>query len=119
MVDHKATCATTQARCEKDRGAWRQRWPSHCPDCEGWGGDTFRYDPSPPGVCLSSGYMEEFEFCAECVCQGKCPRCGVNVWTEDADFRADELTCPECGFVVDKDEGMPKAFECSCWEDEG
>ena len=117
MTKHKPACAKAMAERDQAREAWRQQWPSHCPDCEGWGGATFKYDVGPAGVSLSPPTVEEFDPCGECVGHGECPRCATDAW-DSYDYEPGELTCPECGFVVGKEQGMPTVLPCSCWEDE-
>lgn len=54
-----------------------------CFHCNGEGGHTYTHDPSPPGVGLSSGTMEEWAECYTCGGSGldasnivPCPFCG-------------------------------------------
>lgn len=81
------------------RANWASRWPNHCRKCEGRGGIETQYDPSPPGISLSAGWMYELELCETCQCvdPARCPRCGVDIldWQH---FQEDETPCPYCGW---------------------
>jgi hypothetical protein len=104
---HSESCLKQQRESEAAREAYRIEWPNHCSHCEGWGGSSVKYDPSPSGVGLSSGYMWDFEPCEHCA--GKCPRC-ANPMEEDAS------ACSSCGWTL-KDGGMPAPVEdCGCWD---
>lgn len=101
-------------RVVRDQREWAERWPGYCRACNGWGGKVLKFDPSPAGVSLSAGYLEEFETCDECQCgdEVRCPRCGkvIEDWEQ---FQSDEAPCPHCGWAwgMGKDDVMP-------WSDE-
>ncbi len=109
--------------CIEQQRTWRialheyvTKWPQHCKSCDGWGYHWYEYDPSPAGIALSHGTMTDCDPCADCIEQGKCPRCGKEVWTED-DFNPDDpVVCLECGWKEDDPDVAPEQPECYCWE---
>ena len=71
-------------------------------------------DPSPSGVSLSPGYMEDWDPCTECVEQNKCPRCGGPLTGKRNE--PDTLYCRKCRWNSDeKFEGIPERPECDCY----
>jgi len=70
-IIHDERCIARIARQQ----AFDLLWPRHCKHCLAWGGQTYRYDPSPPGISLCAGIMEDFDPCPECIERGICPRC--------------------------------------------
>lgn len=131
MTTHTQACLESQVAINAKREAYKAQWPDHCPDCEGWGGHTSSFDPSPDGVSLGSGSYQEFDPCETCYCKGKCPRCGsqmadgqeVYFLGQFLAFPGDSLTmllfnedtpCPSCGFTEGTD-GMQPLTECGCW----
>jgi hypothetical protein len=107
---HSPECVAATERAQAARAAWAEKWPNHCAACEGWGGRTSYYDPSPAGVALSAGSMPDFDTCADCTDQGRCGRCGGAV--------TDDAPCPSCGWNCD--DGMPAGPDgpCACVEEE-
>jgi predicted RNA-binding Zn-ribbon protein involved in translation (DUF1610 family) len=93
---------------------YKLKWPNYCQTCNGWGGSTYTYDPSPKGVGLSSGYMIETEPCSDCIDAFICPRCGAynEAWLRNADTTS---PCENCGFEEMETEGLPEEPECYCW----
>ena len=92
---------------------YKQKWPNYCTHCSGWGGFYSRFDPSPKGVSLGSGYMEDFDSCRFCVDEYKCPQCATknDQWKDGED-----LTCKECSWTNELAEGLPSEPECRCEE---
>lgn len=74
-IFHTDECEAANARLRAEREAWEKRWPNYCRECEGFGGRTYSYDPSPAGVSLSSGTMQDFDPCEACGEHDLCPRC--------------------------------------------
>lgn len=94
-------CLTnTKAAQEERQASWKMTWPNYCKTCNGNGGTAYSYDPSPAGVSLSAGSMEDFDPCEVCASQGICPRCGKPGLTNEA--RGDAETgagpCMFCGW---------------------
>lgn len=113
MTTHTQACIDSQTEISAKRFAYAQRWPNHCPDCEGWGGHSSSYDPSPAGVSLGGGSFTEFDPCETCYSKGNCPRCGGPMADGQELFDAD-TPCPSCGFK-EGDAGMEQQPECGCW----
>ena len=111
-MDHTAECLKAQDDATRAGAEYDRRWPGHCRSCNGWGGRSYRYDPSPSGVALSPGWMEDFEPCPDCAEKGLCPRCMKATMPEDGG----EGPCPACGWTP-KD-GRPWIPECICWPGE-
>lgn len=103
-------CIENTKRYEKLLAEWTERWPKHCKNCAGWGGFSSSFDPSPAGVSLSSGTMEDAEPCPECTEKGVCARCGAKGLNPETG----EGPCSLCGW--DYDDGEPSKPECFCWE---
>ncbi len=127
-MNHTTHCTNLLKAYELDVERYTKLWPNHCKACNGWGGFTEQYDPSPPGISLSPGYMTEFTPCQECYEIGKCSRCGKNMLEHPGVALAlaigyDELeNCPLCGFsftggVDEHSLGKPEEPECLCWMD--
>ncbi len=114
---HTPDCQLRQTQSNQEREAWATRWPAHCPGCEGRGEFSSSYDPSPAGVSLGSGFLQDAEPCVICTEQGLCPRCRKQVWDPED---IPETPCPHCGWNWGKQEGdvMPPKHECSCYEAE-
>jgi hypothetical protein len=93
-----------------ERAAYIKENPNYCKNCEGWGGFASTYDPSPPGVSLGSGSMQDWDACPECTDAGICPRCG-------APYDIDLDTCLECDWTS-MSPGLPPEGECLCWAEE-
>ena len=114
---HTKECKRLNKQARKQTIAYDNQYPNHCHTCNGYGGFWSRYDPSPSGVSLSSGSMEEFDVCPDCVKKGKCPRCGqVLVPKENGDIPD---TCSHCQFDFNKPIGRPQDYVgCDCDIDE-
>ncbi len=113
LAVHTMACLRADARQGLIRGVWLANWPNHCTKCEGWGGFWYPFDPSPAGVALSPGVMEDFDVCPQCVECGCCPRCGEQIFPSQT---AEVEQCPFCDFDFEHPEGCPPANECYCWE---
>lgn len=107
-MNHDPDCEARFAAWSAERDAYDAAWPNHCPDCRGWGGQVFSYDPSPAGVALSPGVMWDFDPCPTCYETGRCPRC------DKAGIDEDEAKCDACGWK-EGDPGSPESPECLCW----
>jgi len=106
MAEHTAECQERTRKLERARDGWIQKWPDYCKACNGWGGAGYSYDPSPAGVSLGSGMLEDFDTC-QCTDNGICARCAGAV--------DDDGSCPHCGAEVLAD-GMPSVDDyCGCW----
>ena len=114
-IKHTESCQQAHAQAEATRAAYAAKWPNHCPTCEGHGGHWYSFDPSPSGISLAAGTMEDFDACPDCLEKGVCPRCGQEVWTAD-DWDGNPVTCPLCGWDEASPDGMPPEAECWCWE---
>jgi len=127
--EHKDSCATLLAQDTYHRHlkAWdekvstyKAKWPHHCQECDGWGGATSYYDPSPAGISLAPGYMVDFDPCQECLEKNICPRCGEHseMMVESAAGYYDEFKCSKCGWSEEA-EGIPmeppEPDFCDCW----
>lgn len=108
---HQSECLKAQAERNALRDAYAEKWPNYCKTCEGAGGRSYSYDPSPSGVGLSAGWFTEFDPCRDCVEKGVCPRCAAK-WT---DAENPPEVCPACGWDARKADAMPPAHECCCW----
>ena len=113
MTTHTQACIDSQTAISAKRFAYAQRWPNHCTDCEGWGGHSSSYDPSPAGVSLGGGSFTEFDPCETCYCKGNCPRCGGPM-ADGQELFDEDTPCPSCGFK-EGDAGMEQQPECGCW----
>lgn len=88
---------------------WRARWPNACQSCGGWGGHGYSYDPSPAGVSLAPGSMQDFDPCEEpgCVSEGFCARCGQPTLSEiPGVFEEGQGPCKDCGWNYNDGEPM-------------
>ncbi len=109
-VKHYRDCILAMKAYAKAKAEFEENHPGYCRSCGGWGGHWYRYDPSPAGVSLAPGYMEDFAECPDCVDQGKCPWCG----SEYKDRMNGVLVCG-CGWSSDKEsKGLPEQPECWC-----
>ncbi|MHA2066250.1 MAG: hypothetical protein ACXABY_17900 [Candidatus Thorarchaeota archaeon] len=131
MTEHKDSCSEVKYADEyaQDLKEWKldlatyiKQWPDYCKECNGWGGQTSTYDPSPAGISLSPGYMTDYDPCGECVEKDICPRCAEkSVKLIEHDEKGDHYACLECKWVEQEDEGCPldppDSPECDCWED--
>ncbi|MEK6860492.1 MAG: hypothetical protein AABY07_00845 [Nanoarchaeota archaeon] len=118
-MTHSQQCIKNQAKTEKEREEYLKRYPNYCRKCNGEGGESFSYDPSPAGVSLSPGFMIEFEPCDTCTEKGICARCGYiypEVLDDDNYYQIDDEKCPVCQFEAGKTYPIP-SHECFCYED--
>jgi hypothetical protein len=75
-LDRAAAVHTEEcARRRADQAAWDARWPNHCRACEGEGGITYTFDPSPSGVSLAGGFLTDTDVCSCLSDRQVCPRC--------------------------------------------
>ena len=111
MFECTKECKRNRARAEQLRQEWKEKWPKYCTKCEGWGGFWYSFDPSPAGVSLSSGTLEDFDPCPDCYENGICPRCG------EPGFEGEEYggPCQKCGWDFSIACGLPAEAECWCW----
>ncbi len=106
-------CKENRRKHEKAEAEYFFQWPHHCKKCDGWGGFYSSYDPSPAGVSLGSGSMQDYDPCPACYDQGVCPRCGREFDVEEVEDN--DLPCPHCGITFDgSTDGLPGVFECWC-----
>lgn len=113
---HTQACLSDFEQYERAKAKYEKRWPNYCRQCGGAGGHWYSFDPSPAGVSLASGTMEDFDPCSECAeGKGVCPRCGEKM---HEDWWQDDEPCPRCGWNWCHDEGdaLPELPECWCWE---
>ncbi len=119
-MEHFPDCVEAFESYEKMKKKFEEKFPLYCRSCHGWSGKVIRYDPSPPGISLAPGYMEDFELCPDCTEKGLCPRCTAAL-VEDAGEYSDPFRCPVCGWTdnpdkesVEKCSGLPEQPECWC-----
>lgn len=75
----------------------KQLFSNPCEHCQGMGGFYTAYDPSPSGVSLSPGYMQDFDLCHKCLEQQICPSCGEYISIDD-NCSYDVYVCEYCGW---------------------
>lgn len=109
-LDHTKGCNHSFELHDTLVADYEQLYPNYCRTCQGWGGRWSKYDPSPSGVALSPGYMEEFDPCPDCLDKMKCPRCGGNVYHDEENYEV----CPICLFKTEETDGLPQPPECYC-----
>jgi len=78
-----------------DTKEYDAKWPKACRKCSGKGEITYSYDPSPAGVSLSSGSMEDTEPCSACFEANHCPRCAEELVSAE---NFEWSKCPTCGW---------------------
>lgn len=111
MSKHTTECRRTFEEYERKRSDYAALHPKHCRHCHGWGGFRSTYDPSPAGVSLSHGTMEDFDLCDEC--EGADPPiCAVcaTPMVENEGLGEWERAC-KCPY----DRGEPPEPECACF----
>lgn len=110
---HSYECRKSFDLYNKEVKEYKKKWPNYCRTCRGWSGEFYSYDPSPAGISLGSGYMTDFEPCPDCYENGKCARCGEQIFNpEEGD---DPEFCPHCGFDFGvKHNGLRLEPECYC-----
>lgn len=112
-MNHTSQCLEAMERRQREREEYATLWPHHCKRCEGAGGTSYSYDPSPSGVGLSPGGYWEFEPCE--ACDGHCPRCGAEAPQDWVD--GGSSTCTHCGWSWGHHKGdvCPPPYEdCYC-----
>jgi len=112
---HTKACLENTEHRKRLRIEYTSSWPYYCRRCGGWGGHWYQYDPSPPGVALSPGYMVDVDPCPLCCEQlGVCPRCGESLPEE---FWENDAPCQHCGWSWYGGDhlGIPEHWECYCW----
>lgn len=99
-------CLKNQTKYKKVLASFLAKYPLFCHSCGGYGYTVYQYDPSPTGISLSSGHMEDVEVCPDC---------------EESERSA----CALCGKLMENDQrvcgcpentGVPQEPECWCWE---
>ena len=115
--EHTDQCQRQHTFAKVERARYTARWPRYCHTCKGEGALYYTYDPSPAGVSLAPGSMEDCDPCPDCVERGICPRCGEQVWDDDSwdMFPSTPLVCGLCGWNEHKSNGLPPEGECCCW----
>jgi hypothetical protein len=110
---HTDACNERTRKINEKNQKYAETYPNYCKVCSGCGGSSYSYDPSPSGVSLGSGSMEDFEPCEHCVMQGNCPRCGSLIWdmSEEGFF-----VCPVCGLNDESPDGLIPDEDCGCYE---
>lgn len=97
MFEHSETCKRLFSDYEKQVQDWEEKYPNFCRVCMGVGS---LYQPGDwvPYGSTSAQLPGWDESCGECVEQGKCSRCRVQlVNPEEYDFE-NPLVCFQCGW---------------------
>jgi hypothetical protein len=102
-MTHTPECQAFVVQYAEAVRRFEEQYPQYCRTCEGWGRFEYAFDPSPPGVALSPGYLTEVVLCNDCEGRGLCALCRTPL---------DEAGTRGCGCP---DEGYPAAPECLCW----
>jgi hypothetical protein len=81
---HTEKCLADHRQWEIEKELFEIQYPGYCRKCNGWGGHWYSFDPSPAGISLGPGSMQDFAVC-ECIeggewWEGRCPRCGAPYW---------------------------------------
>lgn len=114
MTTHTEICTVHVATLYKLRLEYETTWPNHCRACNGWGGAASYYDPSPAGVSLGAGMLEDWDSCSTCLDNNLCPRCKAPILEADDDDNGAQ-GCLNCGWTTD-DGGLPPWDpDCGCW----
>jgi len=115
-MEHFPDCVAAFEAYRKKKEDFEKKFPLYCRKCGGHGGRVVRYDPSPRGVGLSPGYMEDFDECPDCYAIGICPRCTAALVSDGGEY-TDKFGCPTCGWKDDPlGPGLPEQPECWCDE---
>lgn len=110
-MEHSEKCKQLTEEYNRRILEWEREWPNYCKNCNGAGQFVSYYDPSPPGVSLGSGYMEDIDPCDMCTINSICPRCGGRSLSGDGNG-----PCEICNWNYD--DCKPPMYECLCYEDE-
>lgn len=118
------------ARRLAEQEEFRQRWPKYCRVCGAAGEQCDSYDPSPSGVSLGSGSIEDCYPCEgnirprrgdpgpllvplrPCTEEGFCPRCEAPALVSDGEY--DRCLCIHCGWYYKVSKSAPPPAECIC-----
>jgi hypothetical protein len=108
---HSKECHEHTEQMLEAQDEYARKWPNYCRTCSGVGGFHSTYDPSPAGVSLAPGTMDDFDPCTQCVDEGICPRCGKKVWNVDEDEIG---VCSNCGWDAMNPDAMPQGYDDMC-----
>lgn len=100
---HSPVCDAAAEKVKAAQAEYDAKWPNHCKNCNARGGFDL------PG---SHWDPPDFDVCAECVCSGKCPRCGASTFSDD-----EVSICSGCGFDTMNPDRRPENYECWGCED--
>ena len=100
---HTNACTNRQLAFQKAVAEYNEKWPNHCKKCGGHSGRSYPATYNDPG---------DFEECSDCICQGRCPRCGDDRYYSDWET---DSPCKNCGWTY-KDGGAPEPPDCECHE---
>lgn len=112
-MTHTEECIHNHQIWQDEFDVYVKQWPSYCKTCSGWGGKVSYYDPSPKGVSLSSGQMQEFDTCPDCIEVGLCPRCKCHFDLDD-EKEIEDYECTHCGFIFGESNGIFEHPGCFC-----
>jgi hypothetical protein len=73
---HTPECLAAHQQTAQERDAYIKAWPHYCRHCQGWGFFAYTYDPSPAGIALGPGWLQDYDPCPKCIERDLCPRCG-------------------------------------------
>jgi len=110
-MNHTKSCQAHTERVNQAIAEYEAKWPDHCRKCNG-AGLLVSYQSVPYG--MGSTNMEVDDYCSTCIEEGKCPRCGKTVFSEE-DFDGEILSCSQCGWDESVG-GCPELDDCGCWE---
>jgi len=117
-MEHTPECEQAQKQREAEIELWEANWPNACKECGGLGGSSHVERVGP--------YLQDcWDDCGECVGDGKCPRCGTELFADAGknwnkifgDWIDSMKPCPICGWNWGQNAGdvRPDDFECWCW----
>lgn len=114
---HTYDCLVLSASRQLQINAYKLLWPDRCDHCKGAGIFFSTYDPSPSGVALSPGSMEEWDPCHVCLDIGRCPRCATRPLSDVMrESLVEDGFCSFCGWTSDGNATHePPPYECNCW----
>lgn len=105
QVEHTDNCNRRHAA----KLAYDAKYPNSCRKCQGMGFISWPATRMDPG---------DSEPCADCMDEGKCPRCGAQ---HDENWNMDETltdVCTECGWDPQSGDCRPDD-DCNCFETPG